>query len=633
MHGVKFQRVLALGLAIFAAWSFTGCALLGGGGNAPPPPPPPPTATLSANPSTITAGQSTTLTWQTSNATSVSISPGIGAVGASGSMQVTPASTTPYQITATGPGGTQQASATVTVGSVVGPPPTVTFTANPTTISQGQSSTLTWQTTNATAVTISGIGNEPPNGSVQVSPTATTTYQLTATGTGGSTPGSATVTVSPQNLGAINHIIFMAQENRSFDHIFGHMNEYRATLGLSAALDETPAGASNPADSGANITPFHLQTMCIENTSAAWATSHINFNRFSLSSDTPTLDGFVVEAAAASMGNGGNDTVGQRAMGYYTSADLISHYFLAAQFATSDRWFAPAPVETEPNRMYLVASTSVGHAHAPSGSVNALTIFDLLDQKGISWKIYYVDPNQDTEMGFFSGFLSKNANKFFPISQYFTDLQNNALAQVSYIDPGFQVGQDEHPGVGNNIQVGAATVRNMITSLMSSQSWKDSVFILTFDEHGGMYDHVASMVDGSPIQEMMTGSTGQPATLGIYPGDAVSQHVPNPDGIPPQDLFTSNPPDPPGDFNRTGFRLPMMVVSPFSRKNFVSHTPADNTAILKFIETRFGLPSLTKRDAVQMDMSEFFDFVNVPWATPPTVPAQPTNGPCYDALP
>src|SRR5258708_16861062 len=119
MHGVKFQRVLALGLAIFAAWSFTGCALLGGGGNAPPPPPPPPTASLSANPSTITAGQSTTLTWQTTNATSVSISPGIGTVAASGSMQVTPTASTPFQLTATGPGGKQQATAIVTVSGNV----------------------------------------------------------------------------------------------------------------------------------------------------------------------------------------------------------------------------------------------------------------------------------------------------------------------------------------------------------------------------------------------------------------------------------------------------------------------------------------------------------------------------------
>src|SRR5205823_6742816 len=118
--------------------------------------------------------------------------------------------------------------------------------------------------------------------------------------------------------------------------------------------------------------------------------SHINFNRFDQASDTPTLDGFVVEAAAAAIGSGGKDTIGKRAMGFYTADDLISHYFLATQFATSDRWFAPAPVETEPNRMYLVAATSVGHAHKPAGQVRATTIFDLLDQKGISWKIYIV---------------------------------------------------------------------------------------------------------------------------------------------------------------------------------------------------------------------------------------------------
>ena len=88
-----------------------------------------------------------------------------------------------------------------------------------------------------------------------------------------------------------------------------------------------------------------------------------------------------------------------------------------------------------------------------------------------------------------------------------------------------------------------------------------------------------------------------------------------------------------GDFNRSGFRIPMMVVSPFTKKNFVSHTPADSTAILKLIETRFNLPNLNKRDAAQIDMSEFFDFQNVPWKTPPTVPTQPTNGPCTNTLP
>jgi phospholipase C len=192
---------------------------------------------------------------------------------------------------------------------------------------------------------------------------------------------------------------------------------------------------------------------------------------------------------------------------------------------------------------------------------------------------------------------------------------------------------DEHPGSGASIQVGAAFVTDLITSLMKSQFWKDSVFIVTFDEHGGLYDHVAPRVDGHPIMAQSAASAGQAATVGPYAGDAVTQQVPSPDGIPPNDLFTTDPPDPPGDFNRTGFRIPVMVISPFSKKNFVSHTPADSTAVLKLIETRFGLPSLTKRDASQMDMTEFFDFQNVPWKTPPTVPTQPTNGPCTNTLP
>ncbi len=91
------------------------------------------------------------------------------------------------------------------------------------------------------------------------------------------------------------------------------------------------------------------------------------------------------------------------------------------------------------------------------------------------------------------------------------------------------------------------------------------------------------------------------------------------------------------DFVYTGYRVPLIVISPFSKKNYVSHTVADYTAILKFIETRFNVPSLTLRDAAQMDMTEFLDFVNAPWKTPPTplsIPTQPTSAPCYmDHLP
>jgi phospholipase C len=193
-------------------------------------------------------------------------------------------------------------------------------------------------------------------------------------------------------------------------------------------------------------------------------------------------------------------------------------------------------------------------------------------------------------------------------------LTNGTLPSVAYIDPGFTSGLDEHPGLDDNvpgasIQRGSQYVSTLIDALMQSSSWQDSVFILTFDEFGGFYDHVA-------------------------PQPTVS-----PDGIKPIDLLPGPPPNGPDicvlnsgptcDFVYTGYRVPLMVISPFAKKNFVSHTVADYTAWLKLVETRFSLPSLTKRDAAQPDMTEFFDFVNVPWATPPTPPKQPTNGACY----
>jgi phospholipase C len=111
----------------------------------------------------------------------------------------------------------------------------------------------------------------------------------------------------------------------------------------------------------------------------------------------------------------------------------------------------------------------------------------------------------------------------------------------------------------------------------------------------------------------------------MYATDASNQHVPSPDGIPLQDL---RPGDPAGNFNRTGFRVPLIIVSPFAKPHFVSHTPMDYTAVLRFVEKRFNLPNLTQRDVVQPDMGEFFDFVNVPNLNPPTPAAQPTNQPC-----
>lgn len=154
---------------------------------------PPPAATFSVAPTSISAGESATLSWTTTDTTNVSIDNGVGTVAASGTTSVSPTSTTAYTLTANGIGGSTTKQVTLTVTP---PKPQITFTASPRTIAEGESSTLAWNVLNATSVSIDhGIGNRPASGSTSVSPGATTTYRLSATGPGGTSTAQATVTV------------------------------------------------------------------------------------------------------------------------------------------------------------------------------------------------------------------------------------------------------------------------------------------------------------------------------------------------------------------------------------------------------------------------------------------------------
>jgi hypothetical protein len=152
-----------------------------------------PGITFIATPALIGSGQSSTLNWSTTNATSVSIDNGVGAKPTSGSADVSPLSTTTYTLTAIGPGGTSTASAVVTVI----PPPLVSFYADTTTINTGSSATLTWFVSSADTVTIDqGIGGVASIGTVNVLPRQTTTYRLTAVNIAGTATSTVTINVS-----------------------------------------------------------------------------------------------------------------------------------------------------------------------------------------------------------------------------------------------------------------------------------------------------------------------------------------------------------------------------------------------------------------------------------------------------
>ncbi len=432
---------------------------------------------------------------------------------------------------------------------------------------------------------------------------------------------------------SVNHVVLMMQENRSFDHYFGQLNKYRASKGLSTEVDDLSKAGNvllrgwdvandRPSDTPSQA-PYKMISACIPDLSASWDEAHsdMNLDNKNNPGDPPPMNGFAAMAGGFSAHNptaGGNDTDGKRAMGYYESDQLPFYYWAATQFATSDRWFSAAPTRTQPNRMYFLAATSNGYAFPGGGDGHPAlnmdgvkNIFELLQNAGITWKVYVTDHYKDstsinnigdTYMTYFSAFTSAHLDHFVDAKQFATDAANGTLPQVALIESGYtETGSDEHPL--NPVYHGATYARQLFMDLANSPSWKDTIMFITYDEGGGLYDHVPPMKTVNP-----DGKT----PIGLLPNEAV------------------------GDFDITGFRVPLMVISPFTKPGYVSHTPADFTALLKLIEKRFDLPNLTKRDAAQPDMdAEYFDWTspNLNPGTPPDQPVAP-QFPCYfDHLP
>jgi len=599
--------------------------------------------------------------------------------------------------------------------------PTVTIAATPTAIASGQSSMLTVTATNATNVVISDNVDSTTftlaaaGGTQSVSPSATTTYTATATGSGGTTKATATVTIKPPaNVTAIQHVIFQMQENRTFDTYFGMLNPYRKANNLNMGddgkeydvdgIDDKLTKFTNDDDEGDGFQLFKFTSSCIDDESSAWLESFGDVNRYNFALNRPILmDGFVHTAENYAKGTAGSgtftDLTGRRAMGYYDQDFLNYYYFMASQFALSDRWFSPVASKSTPNRIATyTGGTTQGLVNDPEnndhlGQLPIETIFEELTGAGVSWKIYYTvtedqciaDPDSDcgttglnkfpattfTVFSYSGNYLYKKTstdqactgntqsskaavgdpNDAFcidtthiaPLSQFFTDLQNNTLPSFAYIEAGYS-NNDEHPGSGQSILAGQAQVASTMNAFMASSSWSNSVFFLSYDEGGGPFDHVPP-VPGHTNDNTDTslGVTSDISSIAVNP-DSYSPCVASPATL-HCDLDTVDPGANPGDAAtqqgfaaQLGFRLPNMIVSPFVRKHYVSHTPMDHTAIIKFVESRFIGPTahLTARDAAQPDLLEFFDFNNIPWATPPSPPAPVTaasfaSDPCHPA--
>jgi phospholipase C len=684
-----------------------------------------PTVTITANPVSVVIGATSILTITATDAAQLTITGSDGTtynLGATGGVQaVKPLTTTTYTAVATNSKGTASAAATVTVSTTA---PTVSIAANPTTITNGSSSTLTVTATNATQVTVTGSDGssytlQPGGGTQTVSPTATTTYTATANGAGGNVTATATVTVTPAaSLQSIQHVIFMLQENHTFDNYFGMLNPYRKANGWNIGddgvdyevdgIDDKLGSITNSDDEGTAFPLFKFTSTCIDDESSDWLASYGDVNRYDFLTSRPiSMDGFVHDAegyakscaAAGAICSGDfTDLTGQRAMGYYDQSFLNYYYYMASQFAVSDRWFSPVASKSIDNRIATFSGgTTQGLVKDPGGDdhlpqLNLPSIFDELQQNHVSWKIYYtvtqglcLAGNDDcntsansqfpaTDFDTFADstqFLYENptgaactpplqpssavgdpsnsfcidTNHIAPLSTYFTDLTNGTLPSFAFIEAGYG-NNDEHPGSGQSILDGQAQVANIINSLMSSSSWNSSVFFLSYDEGGGPYEHVPPVPGHSnDYTDTTLGSIPDIGQISVNP-DQYSPCVP-PGGTPTIhcDLSTTDPGANAGDAPavqgfaaQLGFRLPNIIISPFTRRHYVSHTPMDHTAVIKFVENRFINSSahLTARDAVQPNLLEFFDFNSIPWSTPPSPPAPVTassfpSDPCTPA--
>lgn len=349
----------------------------------------------------------------------------------------------------------------------------------------------------------------------------------------------------------IRHIVVIMQENRSFDSYFGRLSQERF---YGSALDGLDLRMFNLDENGQPVYVFHQPSLCVQ--------------------DLDHSEDGMADAWNGGLNDGFVKTMGPGAMGYYDESDLSYYYELANQFATADRYFSSFMGPTTPNRFFLLAGTAFGHIEndlpSDDSEFNQRTVFDALDEAGISWK-YYTEYYDD--FGGLPGYLSlfrplmkRDFNKIGTIADYHNDVAAGRLPEVVFIDANERAGEDEHPP--SDIQIGQKWVSERVASLVNSRYWRDSVVFLTYDENGGFFDHVA-------------------------PPNACA-----PDALRPE------------MFSHLGFRVPFLAISPYVKHHFVSHQVYDHTSVLRFIETKFNLPFLSARDAAANDLSDLFDYTN-----------------------
>jgi phospholipase C len=317
----------------------------------------------------------------------------------------------------------------------------------------------------------------------------------------------------------LRHVIIDCQENRSFDHYYG----FAPWIGRYGV----PNGYSQPDGHGGHVKPFHFDSLETSDIGHSWSAVHGEWN-------DGAMDGFY-------------STDGIDCMGYYGKSDIDFYYGLHQHFTLCVNYFCSVLGPTWPNRFYLAAGTSGGittNGVWGYGVFDYPIILDLLEDAGVSWKVYNIGWDRvkrgDTDNVFvFWRRWARDPRARARRNDYRNDLKNGTLPQVSFVVPSFSRGWDEHPPA--DITVGMNIQRKLITALQNSSAWKSSAYLITYDEHGGFFEHV---------------------------------------------------PPPQFDAYGAGIRVPTWVISPFAKAKHLEATVYEHASTLKLLEAVFELPTL-----------------------------------------
>ena len=427
-------------------------------------------------------------------------------------------------------------------------------------------------------------------------------------------------------------------ENHSYDNYFGMMQDHGDPLPLGAD------GLPEAANCGGDEKPVRLQhfptTFQVKYVpTQSWNASHIQWNE-------GECDGFVrsIEQTVQLSKPEVDATSG---MGYWTEDDLPFYHGLARTFPLATRWFCSCLGPTFPNRRFMIAGTANGLIDdVPFGMIDYPangTIFDLLSAYRISWVNYHElsrprvtwrrlsharGLNWLRVLGgviaaFFPGLAGKvmakvqlttdlfplglvrTANHVRPVKDFLRAARLGKLPAVSFVDPNFKDSSEENP---QDIRLGEAFAAKIINAVMSGRKWSKTLLIWVYDEHGGFYDHVSPPQAPAPDDVPGRGSFDRFWLLRLLRNTGIGKEAASAD-------------DGPVTYERLGFRVPAVIVSPYAKPGYVTKLTYDHTSILKLIERKWNLPPLTRRDEWAIDPLDAVDFDSPPhFLRPPRLP-------------